>query len=318
MGWFRTEKQNFKKEKIKDIIKKGYVLPNQIQRDLEEDRVNDLTKDFEKDFQPYAPIYFCIYQKQRYVIDGQHRLTIFEKQQKYQDDYIWISEIQVDEFDDMKEIFRVVNNQLPMNELWQRPKAIKDILVETYNYFLKKYQNSFKYNGRRRPYLNKEVFKTQITTLQEELSFFKTEEMVECIEWVNDIYAKMHYDSLPQKGKISNLKFKKIIEKENCLHLGMVEEWLRHCINKEVPKNLGGDFDHLRIKIWEKYMGNVARGPCYCCENHEISTFTFEAGHVIARSLGGEDSVDNLRPICGWCNKTMGTRNMYEFKAQFN
>lgn len=319
-SFFKTEKQNFKKEKIKDILKKGYILPTQIQRDLETERVNELIVDFEKDFQPYAPIYFCIFEKQRYVIDGQHRLNIFEKNNKYNDDIIWISEIIVDNFDDMKEIFRIINNQLPMNELWQRPKAIKEILLETYQYFVDNYPNSFKFKGKRRPYLCKELFKTQISLIQEELCIFKTEELIERIKYVNDIYSNMHYDNLPQKGKTSNLKFKRKIEEEKCLYLGMVEEWTRHCINRNVPENMysSNDFNANRFKVWEKYMGNVARGKCYCCDNIEIAFYNFEAGHVKAKSLGGSDDIDNLRPICSFCNKSMGTENLYDYKRKLS
>lgn len=33
----------------------------------------------------------------------------------------------------------------------------------------------------------------------------------------------------------------------------------------------------------------------------------------IARANGGEDTIENLRPICQPCNSSMGTRNMNEF-----
>ena len=42
--------------------------------------------------------------------------------------------------------------------------------------------------------------------------------------------------------------------------------------------------------------------------NAQVTPFTFEAGHNIPESKGGETSVDNLRPICGKCNKAMGNR----------
>lgn len=318
MGLFKTDKQVFKQERVKDILRKGFELPTQIQRDLEEDRVVELKKDFDKDFQPYAPIYFCIFQKQRYVIDGQHRLQIFKTNNKYNDDKIWICDIQVEQFDEMKDIFRIINNQLPMNELWKKPKDIKEIVLETFQHFVKKYPNSFKFKGKRRPYLNKELFKSQITILRDELAFFKSEELIERIEWVNTEYSKLHYDKLPQKGKKGNLNFKKTIEKENCLHLGMVEEWPRHCLNKEIHNDMVGnnDFAAKRPKVWEKHMGNIAKGLCKCCEDNEISTFTFEAGHIIARAKCGSDDIDNLIPICSWCNRCMGTENFHEYKAR--
>lgn len=73
----------------------------------------------------------------------------------------------------------------------------------------------------------------------------------------------------------------------------------------------------IRRLVWNKYIGcNRATGKCACCEVTKISVFDFECGHVIARAKGGEDTVDNLRPICSLCNKSMGTDNLFDFKKE--
>ena len=36
-----------------------------------------------------------------------------------------------------------------------------------------------------------------------------------------------------------------------------------------------------------------------------ITPFTFECGHNIPESKGGTSDIDNLRPICGNCNRSM-------------
>ena len=71
----------------------------------------------------------------------------------------------------------------------------------------------------------------------------------------------------------------------------------------------------LRAAVWNTYIG-AAKGKAKCpvCESQEISTFTFECGHVIAEANGGPTNLENLRPICGTCNRSSGTRNMMEFK----
>ena len=43
----------------------------------------------------------------------------------------------------------------------------------------------------------------------------------------------------------------------------------------------------------------------------------FDLGHVNAVSMGGDDTIDNLRPICALCNKSMGNQNLLEFKEQY-
>jgi 5-methylcytosine-specific restriction endonuclease McrA len=54
-------------------------------------------------------------------------------------------------------------------------------------------------------------------------------------------------------------------------------------------------------------------GKCYCCGLTEITPFNFEAGHVLAESQGGIITLENLRPICSPCNRSMGIRNMKNY-----
>lgn len=42
----------------------------------------------------------------------------------------------------------------------------------------------------------------------------------------------------------------------------------------------------------------------------------WEAGHIMSVKEGGTDTLDNLRPICKSCNRSMGTENMDAFKAR--
>ena len=74
----------------------------------------------------------------------------------------------------------------------------------------------------------------------------------------------------------------------------------------------------LRRLVWEKYMKdpNKSSGPCFVCGTN-IHLLQFECGHVISYADGGPLTVENLRPICGSCNKSMGAKNLYEYKEVF-
>ena len=65
----------------------------------------------------------------------------------------------------------------------------------------------------------------------------------------------------------------------------------------------------LKKKVWEKCVDN----ECEICED-EITEKDFEAGHIVARILGGQTCLENLIPICFACNRGMGTKNAYEYK----
>ncbi len=67
----------------------------------------------------------------------------------------------------------------------------------------------------------------------------------------------------------------------------------------------------LRFAVWNNTIGQkVAVHKCLCCNSNEISQQNFQCGHVISRFNGGEDVIDNLVPICGTCNGSMGTMDM--------
>ncbi len=70
----------------------------------------------------------------------------------------------------------------------------------------------------------------------------------------------------------------------------------------------------LRKQVWEKHMkdSRSAYGLCYVCRK-EIHILEFECGHVLSHVDGGSLDVENLRPICGSCNKSMGSKLLFDY-----
>ena len=50
-------------------------------------------------------------------------------------------------------------------------------------------------------------------------------------------------------------------------------------------------------------------GDCAGCRSH-FEPRHLEVDHIIARSVGGTDHLDNLQLLCGHCNRTKGHRGM--------
>lgn len=76
---------------------------------------------------------------------------------------------------------------------------------------------------------------------------------------------------------------------------------------KSIPKAV-------KVSIWKKYISpSKLDGKCFVGCGTLIQINNFEAGHVISFSNGGENTIENLRPICSLCNKSMGKTNMNEF-----
>lgn len=63
----------------------------------------------------------------------------------------------------------------------------------------------------------------------------------------------------------------------------------------------------LRQQVWLSSCGEVYKAKCRTswCKNN-ITIFDFQCGHNIPEVRGGKTTVDNLVPICGRCNQSMG------------
>ena len=73
----------------------------------------------------------------------------------------------------------------------------------------------------------------------------------------------------------------------------------------------------LKNIVWDTYIGREKGiGNCFCCSK-DIDSKHFEGGHIIAVANKGETTLENIRPICGCCNKSMGKTNLNEFKQKF-
>jgi len=71
-----------------------------------------------------------------------------------------------------------------------------------------------------------------------------------------------------------------------------------------------------RMTVWNTWQAGGAEagsGPCHVC-GRAILQQDFECGHVVSVAHGGTNSIDNLRPLCRTCNRSMGTMCLDDFK----
>jgi hypothetical protein len=85
---------------------------------------------------------------------------------------------------------------------------------------------------------------------------------------------------------------------------------------KSKPKNKKKTIPKcIRIDCWNNWIGKtIGETKCLCCGIRDIGQNNFECGHIISEAKGGGVTVDNLKPICSVCNKSMHTMNMDDFK----
>jgi len=75
---------------------------------------------------------------------------------------------------------------------------------------------------------------------------------------------------------------------------------------KRVPKAI-------REAVWIKHVGRRFDHKCltHWCPN-KMTVFDFQTSHNIPESKGGSMELDNLYPLCGRCNQSMGNKYTYD------
>lgn len=330
--------------KIKYLIN-TYKIPL-CQRHILNNRVKYLDNQIIFKFNPITPIYFVLYKNERYLIDGLHRMEVYKKYNYLLEEKIPIVEILSSSEIELQYYFSLINDNMQLhdiyknnenkedsndiemedNELLENNNQIKKkIIIETYNYFIKYYPNSFKYKGRRRPFLDNNEFMDNLSYIYENaeelnINIIKSsEEFINLINKLNNKYKSKNIDWFPSKGKVKNKDLLDIIKSTKCLYFGMFsKDWINHI--KEFPKV---NSEHkisqsLRQQVWFKYANNKLTIKCICCNLNDINSFNFECGHIEPASKGGLCNIKNLVPICSLCNKSMGNIHMKDFMKNHN
>uniref|UniRef100_A0A6C0F0Q5 HNH endonuclease 5 domain-containing protein n=1 Tax=viral metagenome TaxID=1070528 RepID=A0A6C0F0Q5_9ZZZZ len=89
----------------------------------------------------------------------------------------------------------------------------------------------------------------------------------------------------------------------NNLHAPEPDTHIPYHNHKEpIPKRI-------RELVWTTHNGETFSNKCYVswCDN-KLNVFNFQVGHDIPESKGGTIDIDNLKPICGNCNLSMGNK----------
>jgi len=72
----------------------------------------------------------------------------------------------------------------------------------------------------------------------------------------------------------------------------------------------------VRETVWGKCFRSEMTGKCYVCKK-PIHFTDFEVGHNKPLAKGGTSNINNLRPICRTCNRSMGTMAIETFKKKY-
>ena len=70
----------------------------------------------------------------------------------------------------------------------------------------------------------------------------------------------------------------------------------------------------LRMNVWEMVYNELS-GKCILCDKeiHLNDGQSWEVSHILPNSRGGDEILENLRPLCKGCNRNMTTETIQEY-----
>jgi len=154
---------------------------------------------------------------------------------------------------------------------------------------------------------------------------FKIDDPSNAIEETKDNYVKTKVDKEKldkERIKLEELEKERIrleeLEKERIRLEELEKEQLKMAKKEETKKKKQAIPKQIRNIVWNHYIGeDIIKHKCLSCKKVTISNINFEVGHVISEKHGGTHEINNLRPICGACNHSMGTENMVDFVVKY-
>lgn len=336
---------------INTIIR--FTIP-QIQRTIDEDHINNMYEKESKFWEAnhrlsiLQTITVCSCDGKFYVLDGQHRIKMFDKMIKT--GYNIGNEklnIVLDNANTMKELldkYRDINSNKPISPIeltedWEKyGKYISESMMKMYPSYIQML------NGRscvRLPKISYESLKDALQHRSIILKEMDPKVVLEKIEYINSKLGKIRklvidHDTDEKMNKCENLKkranekvlYLRIMGDDHSyldLAIKMIKDGLKtiedcgdiKLINFIPDRRNQGLPKGLRISVWNKRNDPLKdQALCFVCEQ-KINKDDYECGHIVSKKLGGSDNIDNLEPICKMCNVSMGIQNLLNYKQMY-
>jgi hypothetical protein len=309
------------------------IITPEFQRDLNTEKINSIYKlsnDNSKWYNTHGQFIIGKLEKinefDYYLLDGQHRIEALK--QCKNDFLVIILIINFESINSMRDYFKSINQNTNFEVDYQ---IYDDQYIEFISLKLKKYiEGSYKdlfikskESSGNRYNINEflQLFTSDVIEdfyTDAKIEYDDGTKIIEAIEDINKVYKdifnnyvkkRIVYDYISKRDDI-------VLDKNFYLCLKNIHfiDSIRNADN-EIPdptkiKEKRPVIDKkLRDQVWNKYIGKeLKKGKCHSCKE-ELYYENFESGHLISHKNGGRTDLDNLRPFCSLCNKSLNSKN---------
>jgi hypothetical protein len=326
----------------------GKVFIPSIQRDLMPTQVDKMkTHIIQRKSVQKEPIFGAIdivnFNNKLYCIDGQHRLKALEDTYKINNISVAFTCMiyTADTAEELQLIFKTRNMGIPLPDfLLNTDNNKKELLKEIQREISVK--KGFETSKANRPYINITIYMNNISNSKIIESLTSIDDFRRLYDYINAANKVLVADiKYRKKLKITDNMVQKWYEfdnyhgidlnfpyysSENYLStlnsfLSNVKVTAMDIDYKDDTKSETFDKSHKieRIKftaaqrqqIWHTHIG-ASKGQILCplCRINTIEPLNYVIAHVISLNNGGNNDIENLRPLCSICNSSMSSKNL--------
>ena len=321
----------------RDLLATQVNIPN-IQRIRDDDKVAEIInyqlrqlKEMGRfNFLGLINIHFCFETNEYLLVDGQHRYDALATLANTMNFEIEIEVVEVFTQDQLKANYELINKNTPLPQFSE--KIDKNIPETVAIYFKKTYPDMWSKNERaRKPHIYFNYFQEALGFLVDTLDIKNAQHLQDIVVGYNSRVAGWESKDYPDSRNVTDKITNKCVS--HGLFLGLYKhvsdeygyDWVRDIVKEQTGQNIAKKKKQpaarkksipktVKVDIWNLCVGKDKRTAlCICCNEKQISVEEFHAGHIIPESKGGATTTENILPICGMCNLSMGSTDMREF-----